>query len=604
VALPRQVAWLAQNRKAELAKLHELRNRYIAKPGDHTPLDEALALRAQLRTALDAEFKDENLPDAPLLAALHFFPCFFAADGSPLPEDAQGFDGNIGNPPWGNVKPVRKEFARVGKYSVPAADMDAWFEKKLKEDADFKARWERYEAQFAAYKEFLGRTFRHQGSGDWNLFKLFLENNLTLLKTGGRLVILVPSGIQTDEGCADLRRLLTTEHTLLELSSFENKGYKAKVNGGEKHIKIFPDVHPQYKFGFLHIVNDVPTPPAHAFAARFYLHDPADAAGPAIRYGVELARRFSPTNLSLMEFRTERDYQLCAKILACHPLLGSFGHQFRRELHMSEDSGFFKKATSTSLKAGQFWLFEGKMIFQFDANYARPAYFVIEKEVREELLRKELFRLAAVVRSAKCKEIEGEPLPNSKEDMEVILRKCFKAKKFVLDYECERLAYRSVGSSTNERSLIAALVPSNVCMSHSLYYLVPSSWAVSAKGKIRQEQIERSELLLLSAVLNSLTANYYIRNKISANLNISFLEELPLPKVGDELRAELSAAAEKLMADPHDVKERAKLEVLVAREVYGLNADDWQHLTGTFTFGGGASKAELDEIIARSREAF
>jgi len=42
------------------------------------------------------------------------------------------------------------------------------------------------------------------------------------------------------------------------------------------------------------------------------------------------------------------------------------------------------------------------------------------------------------------------------------------------------------------------------------------------------------------------------------------------------------------------------LEVFIARELYGLSLDDWKHLTGTFTFGSGASKAELDEIIHQS----
>ena len=42
--------------------------------------------------------------------------------------------------------------------------------------------------------------------------------------------------------------------------------------------------------------------------------------------------------------------------------------------------------------------------------------------------------------------------------------------------------------------------------------------------------------------------------------------------------------------------------MLVAREAYGLDAEDWQHLTGTFTYGSGETKAELDEIIARSGE--
>ena len=54
------------------------------------------------------------------------------------------------------------------------------------------------------------------------------------------------------------------------------------------------------------------------------------------------------------------------------------------------------------------------------------------------------------------------------------------------------------------------------------------------------------------------------------------------------------------MKNPRDVKERAALEVFIARELYGLSLDDWKHLTGTFTFGSGATKDELDEIIRQS----
>jgi hypothetical protein len=39
------------------------------------------------------------------------------------------------------------------------------------------------------------------------------------------------------------------------------------------------------------------------------------------------------------------------------------------------------------------------------------------------------------------------------------------------------------------------------------------------------------------------------------------------------------------------------LEVFIARDLYGLSRADWQHLTATFTFGSGETKAELDEII-------
>ena len=51
------------------------------------------------------------------------------------------------------------------------------------------------------------------------------------------------------------------------------------------------------------------------------------------------------------------------------------------------------------------------------------------------------------------------------------------------------------------------------------------------------------------------------------------------------------------------MKERAALEVFIARELYSLSPDDWKHLTSTFTFGGDSdTKAELDEIIRQSVE--
>jgi hypothetical protein len=65
-------------------------------------------------------------------------------------------------------------------------------------------------------------------------------------------------------------------------------------------------------------------------------------------------------------------------------------------------------------------------------------------------------------------------------------------------------------------------------------------------------------------------------------------------------KKKLADAAAKLLKNPHDVKERAALEVFIARELYGLSLEDWKHLTGTFTFGNGPTKEELDEIIRQS----
>jgi hypothetical protein len=68
-------------------------------------------------------------------------------------------------------------------------------------------------------------------------------------------------------------------------------------------------------------------------------------------------------------------------------------------------------------------------------------------------------------------------------------------------------------------------------------------------------------------------------------------------------RDRLAKSATKLSKKADDLNERAALEVFIARELYGLEFADWEHLTGTFTFGGESeSKAELDEIVRLSRE--
>ena len=78
------------------------------------------------------------------------------------------------------------------------------------------------------------------------------------------------------------------------------------------------------------------------------------------------------------------------------------------------------------------------------------------------------------------------------------------------------------------------------------------------------------------------------------------MQTLAIPRLAATDKKKFAESAEKLLKDPRDVKERAALEVFIARDLYGLSLDDWKHLTGTFTFGSGPTKEELDEIIRQS----
>jgi hypothetical protein len=606
VELKKQTEWLAEYHKAELKKLSELRAHYIENPMQHEALIEALALRNKVRVNFVEHFQTENLPCEPGGFALHFWPCWFTPDGKRI--KTSGFDGIIGNPPWEGFKPFRKEFAanfycgkpQFSKMGMDGPTFDKWFEEELEKNKEFAVRWHEYETGYERYSEFFGRRFKYQGGGDYNLYKLFIEGDLNLVRDGGRLSLLVPSGLQTDEGCGPLRKLMLAENCFEELTSFENRGYTVIENNREKTKQIFPDVDSRYKFGFFKVVKGVKPFDKHTFDARFYLHDPKDVSALPIKYSVEMIRRFSPENFGIMEFRSEKDYELCAKIRGEHTLLKNSGFRLRRELDMTMDSHFFCKLGGKKLSAGQLPLYEGKMIHQYDPKFSPANYFVTEKEVREELLGKEINRLAKLVREVEPKKLEGKAVPEKRGELDERLREIFRTKKFKLDYELERVVYRDIGRSTDERTIISTEVPADVCLNNKLPHVIPVNYELSDKGQLEQTILNGAETRSLLVLLNSLVLNFYLRSKISATLNMFYMYELPVPELSAAQKKNLADFAAKLLKDPHNVKERAALEVFIARELYSLSLDDWKHLTSTFTFGSGESKAELDEIIRQS----
>jgi hypothetical protein len=301
-----------------------------------------------------------------------------------------------------------------------------------------------------------------------------------------------------------------------------------------------------------------------------------------------------------MEFRSPIDYALATKIRGNHRLLEEFGYTFRRELHMTGDSHFFRKLGDKKAGKGQLRLYEGKMIHQFDANFCPATSAVEETEIREELLRKDIFRIAQFLRDEKVEKLDRQALPESRDELDKMLRDIFDKREFKLQYEFDRFAYREVARSTDERTIIGALIPKGAVMAHTLMYLSPYNYELDGKRQLQQREIAEDEALCVLSLANSLTLNFYIRSKVSAHVSAFQFLELPSPDLKPVARKKLAEFAAKLLKNPRDVKERAALEAFIARELYGLSLDDWKHLTGTFTFGSGETKAELDEIIRLS----
>ncbi|KAF0150319.1 MAG: endonuclease-methyltransferase fusion protein [Ignavibacteria bacterium] len=584
----------------EILELHEIRNEYLANPFHPEKIDTINKIKKNIFTRLHNELPQI---EKPVFICLEFFHCFFDNNGKPLSNQERGFDGIIGNPPWEAIKPIEKEFAGKGKGELDVLNFKKWFEDKLNTDKKFSDDWDKYVKSYDVYKDYISRHYQYQDVGDTNYYKLFLERDFNLLKYGGVLNLLVPSGIQTDKGCSQLRRLFLSIAQLNEIYSFENRGYTRIVNNEEISAKIFPEVDSRFKFTIVNTTK-LPSQPFGAFDAKFYMLDPNDLNEKvAIKYDLEMVERFSPENLSIMEFRSHKDYELCKKIRNNHGLLTDFDFTLHRELDMTIDSYMFHQLEEIEKKKDQkkvLRLFEGKMIHQYSSSYDEPRYFIYEKEARKQLLATETRNIK---RQFELSDKQIEKL-NPK-----------------LEYENYRLAYRAIGRSTDERTLIASIVPTHCFIGHSMNYLRNITYQ-KVKNKIVQMHKPPEEMLLLMSLFNSLTLNYYIRNKISANLTMNFIYELPIPNLTQKQkeylvnegltllnyydeRKQFKKLFEELGYKPktkiNAVKVRAEIELFIAKEIFGLNANEWSYLTSTFTFGGDtATRKELTEIIAAS----
>ena len=510
-----------------------------------------------------------------------------------------GFDIILANPPWEVFKPQAKEFFAEYSGVVTKNKMTIKeFEKEqatLLQNAEVRAAWMAYESRFPHLSQWFRAApeFKHQSAvvggkktgSDINLYKLFVERSFHLLRAGGHCGIVIPSGIYTDLGAKGLRDLLFG-HTQIEgLFCFENRK------------EVFEGVHRSFKFVVLTFEKaaaarlqaagerNASAPPddllaeqaveAHGgatgttrFPAAFMRHDVEELTRfpneGALWLEVELIKRLSPDSHSVMEFKSALDVQIAEKMLK-FPLLGEriegvWNAKMMREFdHTASDVRDFVLGAPADDATP---LLEGKMIWQFDANYAEPQYWVTIAKANAWLVKKK-------------SDASGNPYAN--------------------EY---RVAFRRQSASTNERTLVATVIPKRL-HDDNLATFMP-------RDEEGESLLTEAERVYLSALLNSYCVDYCIRSRVTTNLNFFFLEQLAIPRLtGEDVLFGLivSRAARLICTTPEfdelaksvglkgyqdgasDSTERAKLRAeldgLVAH-LYGLSEAEFTHILGTF----------------------
>jgi len=385
-------------------------------------------------------------------------------------EERGGFDAIITNPPWEIFKPNGKEFFAQYSNLVTKKKMDLQvFEKKqteLLKDSEITEAWLAYKNQYPHVNLYYRSAQQYQNqisivngkkaTVDVNLYKLFLEQCFNLLQSGGECGIVIPSGIYTDLGATQLREMLFSKTQVTGLFCFENRK------------TIFEGVDSRFKFVILTFEKGENT---QSFPAAFMRHEVKELERfpntDSLCLSVDLIERLSPNSLSVMELKSHTEVSIAEKTLK-FPLLGEklkgkWNLNLGREFHMTDDRKLFEQNSGI----GQLPLYEGKTIHQFTHQYTKPRYWINEKEGRQALLKR----------------------GNSDQGQK-------------LDYQYYRLCFRDVASSTNERTMIAAIVPKNIFTVNTLVMANPLE--------------NPEEMLVALSLLNSFVCDFVIRQKVTA----------------------------------------------------------------------------------------
>lgn len=319
---------------------------------------------------------------------LKFPEVFDKKEGKPA-----GFDCILGNPPWERVKLVEKEFFMTRDLSIANASTASNRNKliNLLEETN-KNLFEEYKqacSDAEATAGFLINSGRFPllGKGDVNTYTVFTENFRNLINPKGRMGVIVPTGIATDDTTKDFFREIVETKTLVSLFDFENrKG-------------LFSDVHRMFRFCLLTIAGASHQNP---FDFLFYATD--------VNHIADEWRHFSLTREELLTinpntgncpiFRSKRDSEITKKIYNRFPVLineekgeNLWNIGYSRMFDMANDSGLF--STRMELESEGFELtgnhfikgeetflplYEAKMIWHYDHRYGTYEHFDFDND--------------------------------------------------------------------------------------------------------------------------------------------------------------------------------------------------------------------------------
>ncbi|WP_424004174.1 Eco57I restriction-modification methylase domain-containing protein [Haloarcula salina] len=460
-----------------------------------------------------------------------------------------GFDVVVGNPPWDRIKPLRDDFFvrydREFRTLMPEAK-DARQEELL-EDPEIQEGWEEYKRNIKIQADYFNNadayelqrpTVAGRTEGTENdLSALFLERVFHIARDDGYAAQILPGTIFTGSSGKDLRMNLLDETRVDVMAHFMNHG-------------IFENIDSRYKFTVLTFENRGRTDEIRSLYREGNSDVLQNLDEEAFRTPREVLEQYSPEARVFPLLKSESESEVLRAIIQ-NPSIGEQSNEEwyadpYRELDRTNDADRFIE----SEERGEYPVLGGKNIYQFvhDSTYfgiEGPEFWSVEEppedsakyRVREKNLRKlkraiydEFNGTGSQVGFVNelLEERRGEPL--TEEDV-------------LLDCSEYRITIRDVTSATNERTILAGVIPTGIVCTNTLHTLRPFDIAPD-EDDLKEFPLHSSyerifsdqELFAALGLINSIPFDFLMKTKVDTHIVMYKFTESQVPRLtaGDE----------------------------------------------------------------------
>jgi N-6 DNA Methylase len=450
------------------------------------------------------------------------FPDVFCVPDDPDDADNElcgwsgGFDVVLGNPPWERVKLQEKEWFAVRDPAIATAP-NAAARKKLiaalvEENSGLHAEFVADARKAEGESALLRNTGRYPlgGRGDVNTYAVFAELMRKAISRTGRVGVIVPTGIATDDTTKHFFADLVERRSLVSLYDFENSE------------RLFPGIATINRFCLLTMLGLDRQEAAPKFV--FFAQGTADIEEEERRFTLSAAdfALLNPNTRTCPVFRTRRDAEITKTIYRRVPVLVKDGDTngnpwsvtFSTMFHMSNDSHLFR--TREQLEAGGYTL-DGNHLVRGKERYL-PLY---EAKMAHHFNHRDGdYTLQTTTPGRGVRTLRGASADLLNDPAYVVTPRYWVSRDKLGGETLAQgylVGFRNITNTTTNRRTVVAFV-------------LPVSGVGHSTPILRLGRRNRREAAILVGLLDSYIFDYVTRQKIGGtNLTFHVLKQLPAP---------------------------------------------------------------------------